>query len=295
MISSATEPKTIGALLRWTRQTLAQAGIDNYAREAVWLLEYGLDMPSHHFLSESECPTSGDAWTRAQSLVGRRAAREPLQYILGTEEFCGLTFGVNADVLIPRPETELLVQEVVRRLGRDRNVVMVDAGTGSGCLAVSLAVMMKQARILAIDRSPRALVVAQGNAMRHNVASRIEWLEGDLLEPLKQKCVSGAVNVIVSNPPYISEADWAALQPEVRLFEPRMALVGGRTGTEFYERLLSGSREFLAPRGLLVMEVGQGQAPFVRDMVRGLKGYGKMEIVQDAAHIERVVIVQRID
>ena len=131
MLSLAAEPKTIGALLKWTRQTLAQAGIDNYAREAVWLLEYALDMPSHHFLSKHECPTSGDAWTRSQSLVGRRAAREPLQYILGTEEFCGLTFGVNAEVLIPRPETELLVQEVVHRLGGDRNVVMVDVGTGS--------------------------------------------------------------------------------------------------------------------------------------------------------------------
>jgi release factor glutamine methyltransferase len=221
-------------------------------------------------------------------------AREPLQYILGTQEFCGLEFHVSRAVLIPRPETELLVQEVVRRGGLDEDATVVDVGTGSGCVAITLATILKKARIIAIDQSPDALVVAKRNAEKHVVGDKIEWMEGDLLSPLRDRGMVGAVDAIVSNPPYIAGADWAGLQPEVRVFEPRPALIGGQKGTEFHERLLQESQEFLAPGGLLLMEVGQGQAPAVRQMAEQIGGYAALRVVEDAAGIGRVVIAQRL-
>jgi release factor glutamine methyltransferase len=244
--------------------------------------------------SEAELPVSAAVWTHAESLVSRRVAREPLQYILGTQEFCGLEFHVSPAVLIPRPETELLVQEVVRRGGLHKQATLIDVGTGSGCVAITLATILKGTRILAMDRSPEALAVARSNAEKHGVGDKIEWVEGDLLSPFRGKGMVGAIDVIVSNPPYIAEADWAGLQPEVRVFEPRLALIGGQRGTEFHERLLRESQEFLAPGGLLLMEVGQGQAPAVRQMAEQIGGYTALRVVEDAAGIDRVVIAQRL-
>ncbi len=223
----------------------------------------------------------------------RRVSGEPLQYVLGTQEFCGLELAVSPAVLIPRPETELLVQEVIRRSAAHAPAILVDVGTGSGCLAVTLATILKDTKILATDRSPEALAVARWNAKTHGVEDRIEWHEGDLLAPLKQMALGAGVDVIVSNPPYIAEAEWGRLQAEVRLFEPRMALVGGPVGTEFHERLLRDSREHLSPEGLLLMEVGQGQAPAVREMVNGKSDYDEPAVLRDAAGIERVVIARR--
>jgi release factor glutamine methyltransferase len=273
---------------------LDRAGVANPIQEAGWLVEHALGLRTHQIVSEGDRPVSAEAWVRGASLVARRAAREPLQYILGTHEFCGLVFAVGPGVLIPRPETELLVQEVVRRGDSGKPVTIVDVGTGSGCLAVTLATLLKEARILAVDRSPEALALARGNARKLGVEDRVEWYEGDLLAPLQDKGIAGAVDVIVSNPPYISEGEWAGLQPEVRLFEPPMALVAGPDGTEFHKRLLREALPYLVSGGLLLMEVGQGQAPVVRRIAARLGGYAPLRIVEDAAGIERVVIAQRL-
>ncbi|MCC6139363.1 MAG: peptide chain release factor N(5)-glutamine methyltransferase [Nitrospira sp.] len=289
------ERKTVGALLSWARQALIHAGISNAAQEATWLLEHALAMRRHQLVSEAEQPVSSDAWTRAEILVARRVAREPLQYVLGTQEFCGLEFSVSPAVLIPRPETELLVRQVCNHVQTRSGAILVDVGTGSGCLAITLATRLTKPRIFAIDRSSDALAVAKTNAARHAVLDRIEWLEGDLLAPLLGRVPEGSVDAIVSNPPYISESDWAGLEPEVRVFEPRMALVGGVRGTELHERLLSESRKILAPEGVLVMEIGAGQAPMVRQVAAQVGGYAPLRIIEDAAGIERVVVAQRVE
>jgi release factor glutamine methyltransferase len=260
----------------------------------MWLLERAFAVRSHQLVSQTDRLVSPDVWAGAESLVARRVAREPLQYLLGTQEFCGLEFAVGPAVLIPRPETELLIHHVVDHAQALSDATIVDVGTGSGCVAITLATRLNGKRILAIDRSPEALAVAQRNAMRHAVRDRIEWLEGDLLAPLRGRLSEGAVDVIVSNPPYISESDWAGLEPEVRVFEPRMALVGGEQGTEFHERLLRDSREFLVPGGVLVMEMGAGQAPSVRQLAEQIGGYAALRIIEDAAGIERVVMAQRL-
>lgn len=289
------ELKTVGALVVWARQSLGQAGVSNGAQEAVWLLEHALALRSHQLVSQTDRLVSPDVRARIEALVARRVAREPLQYLLGTQEFCGLEFSVSPAVLIPRPETELLIQYIVGHVHALSEATIVDVGTGSGCVAITLAARLKGRRILAIDRSPEALEVAQRNAVRHAVRDRIEWLEGDLLAPLRERQVADTIDVIVSNPPYISESDWAGLEPEVRVFEPRMALIGGAQGTEFHERLLRESREFLAPGGLLIMEIGVGQAATVRQFAEQIGGYTALRIIEDAAGIERVVMAQRAE
>lgn len=287
------ESRTIDALVAWARHTLSQAGVENAVQESRWLVAYALGLENHHLASKAEEPVLAERWAHAASLVSRRAAREPLQYILGKQEFCGLEFHVNQAVLIPRPETEVLVQEVVRAIDLDKDAVLVDVGTGSGCVAVTLATILGRARIFAVDRSPEALAVAKSNAERHAVAEKIEWMEGDLLSSLRERGMAGAVDVIVSNPPYIAEADWAGLQPEVREFEPRSALVSGPKGTEFHERLLREAKEFLVPGGSLVMEIGQGQFPSVQEIAGHIGGYAPLRVVEDEAGIERVIIARR--
>jgi len=287
------DPKTIGMLLTWAQRSLDNSGSTNASQEALWLLAYVFGMKHHELVSRRDQTVSEEGLARAESVVSRRMAREPLQYILGTQEFCGLDFYVNPAVLIPRPETELLVQETLREGGFAEGAVVVDVGTGSGCVAVTLATILSDVRIFALDCSGDALMVAKGNAERHGVGDKITWKEGDLLSILRECQLVGAVDAIVSNPPYIAEEAWAGLQPEVRDFEPRLALVAGQRGTEFHERLLHDAREFLVPGGLLVMELGQGQAPLVRRAAEHAGGYTGLQTVKDEAGIERVMIARR--
>jgi release factor glutamine methyltransferase len=272
---------------------LEQAGIESAAQEACWIVEHVLRLPAHHVHTDRDRSLSPAELTAARELVERRVGREPLQYILGTQEFCGLEFYVNQAVLIPRPETELLVEYGARWIPAERQAVIVDVCTGSGCIAVAIARLRPRARVIATDLSNLSLDVARQNATRHEVCERITWLEGDLLSPL-EKGLEGRIDVIVSNPPYIAEAEWATLQPEVRLFEPRGALVAGPQGTELHERLLQEAGRYLVLGGALIMEVGVGQARAMRRIVERIPGYRFHQLVYDEAGLERVVIVQRV-
>ena len=284
---------TLGEVIAEARRLLEQAGTDSAAEEAFWRVEHVLRLPAHHVVADRDRLLSHAELLAARGLIGRRVGREPLQYILGTQEFCGLEFYVNPAVLIPRPETELLVEYVTQRIPAERPATIVDVCTGSGCIAVAIARLRPRAWVIATDISPPSLDVARQNATRHAVCERITWLEGDLLEPLAEKEMEGRVDVIVSNPPYIAEADWARLQPEVGLFEPRGALVAGPQGTELHERLLQEAGRYLSPGGALIMEIGAGQARAMRRIVGQIPGYRFHRLVYDAAGLERVVIVER--
>jgi release factor glutamine methyltransferase len=284
---------TVGSLLRDTRARLVSAGIESSKEEAVWLIESVLGLSEIAQIIDCDRLLSESDVANVQALVARRAAREPLQYILGTQEFCGLEFRVSPAVLIPRPETELLVREVLRRIRAGRRTTVVDVGTGSGCIAVTVATAMAEVRTIAIDSSAAALAVARENADRHRVLDRVTWLDGDLLYPLTGRGLEGAIDVIVSNPPYIAEADWVDLQPEVRDFEPRQALVSGLRGIECHERLLKDARRYLSSGGALIMEIGAGQGQAVRQLVETIGGYGPVRLIRDLGDIERVVIVER--
>jgi release factor glutamine methyltransferase len=285
---------TVGTLIAEIRQQLLDAGIESAAQEAVWLLEHALDLSGMRQIVDHNRELSKAEVAEVLALLARRRNREPLQYILGTQEFCGLEFGVNTAVLIPRPETELLVRETIRRLPRGQHPTLVDVGTGSACVAVTLARSIPAGKMLAIDLSASALQTAKHNANRHGVGSAITWLEGDLLAPLLGRGLEGAVTVIISNPPYIREAEWETLQPEVRLYEPRTALIAGPQGTELHERLLRDSIPFLMPGGLLIMELGQGQSAALCEKVESMAAYKPAEIVLDEAGIDRILIVERV-
>lgn len=288
---------SIGELARQGTMLLLRAGIEQAGLETAWLLEHALRVtPLDLRLNDSQI-VEGEGLRRARALLARRADREPLQYLLGTQEFCGLEFEVEPSVLIPRPETELLVEAAVHcagmQPGAGRRPVVADVGTGSGCIAVSLARRLPLAVLYATDRSAEALRVAGRNVERHGVAGQVTFLEGDLLEPLRARGLSGRADVVVSNPPYIAERDWEALQPEVRLFEPRIALAGGEDGLAVYRRLVEEAVECLSAAGWLIMEVGQGQAESVRMLLDATKQYGTVDVRPDQAGIDRVVCAQR--
>jgi release factor glutamine methyltransferase len=279
---------TVGTVIAEARRMLEQAGIESAGQEALWIVEHLLRLPPHHVVADRDRLLSHAELLAARELIKRRVGREPLQYILGTQEFCGLEFTVNQAVLIPRPETELLVECAAQRIPVEQQATIIDVCTGSGCIAVAIARLRPRARVIATDLSSRSLDVARQNATRHTGCERITWLEGDLLEPLAEQGLEGAIDVIVSNPPYIAEADWATLQPEVG------ALVAGPQGTELHERLLRESGRYLRPGGDLIMEIGAGQARAMRRIVDRIPGYRFHRLVYDAAGLERVVIVERV-
>lgn len=285
---------TLGEMIDEARGLLEQAGIESAGQEAFWIVEHVLRLPVHHMVTDRERLLSPVELAAARGLIMRRAGREPLQYILGTQEFCGLEFHVDRAVLIPRPETELLVEYAAQRIPAERKAIIVDVCTGSGCIAVAIARKRPHARVIATDLSNPSLAVARQNAVYHAVGERITWLEGDLLGALAGQGLEGQVDLIVSNPPYITEADWVTLQPEVRLFEPRGALVAGPQGTELHERLLHQSGRYLSSGGALIMEIGAGQARAMRRIVEQTPGYKFHRLIYDEAGLERVVIVERV-
>lgn len=284
---------TITTLLREGIKRLQAAGIESAGQEALWILEAVLERTHLQLRLDGERPVSPVQHQRAEDLLRRRAAREPLQYLLGSQEFCGRAFTVTPAVLIPRPETELLVEETARRLVTTPRPLIADVGTGSGCIAVSLALNLPQAEIYGIDCSRAALQVAHENLMRHGVADRVTLMKGDLLEPLETVSAQGRVTAILSNPPYIPEDELDRLQPEVRRFEPRLALAGGPDGLTIHRRLISGALRYLAPSGILAMEVGAGSAPACVDLVRAQGGYRTIRTIPDQQGIERIVWAER--
>ena len=231
---------------------------------------------------------------RLRELVKRRAGGEPLQYITGETEFCGLKFMVDKRVLIPRPETELLVDVVLERLkGRapappTRPPAVLDVGTGSGCIAITLAKKLPDAEISALDISPEALEVARGNAALHQVEKKVRFFESDLLEKLPSSFVAEA---IVSNPPYIADGELAKLPKEVRGFEPVRALAAGEDGLKVIRRLVMDARRALSPSGFVALEIGAGQRDAVAEIF-GQQGFAMVEVVKDLQGHERVVVAQ---
>ena len=252
-------------------------------------------------------------------LVGRRGKREPLSYITGRQEFWSLEFLVDRWVLIPRPETEVLIETVLRIIregigaglkpaptSQDRarirdwadpglpkipeKIRVLDIGTGSGCIAVTLAKELPEAKIWAVDISTAALTVAKVNATRHQVTKQITFLLGDLFAPVADQ--EGFFDLIVSNPPYVAEEELSTLEAEVQKWEPRLALNGGKAGVDFHQRLIAGSPRYLRQGGRLIMEIGQGQERAIARLTAGQGEFTCVHFVKDYAGIDRVVAIQ---
>ena len=268
-------------ILNWTKGYLSEKGVENPRLEAEWMLCEALSLDRVGLYLNFDKPLSDAELAIYRGMVGRRGKREPLQYILGTQEFMGLDFHVSPAVLIPRHDTEVLVAEAVKRGAAARRIL--DIGTGSGCVAIALAKALTDAEISGVDISTEALEVARDNAERNGAT--VKFFQGSLLEPFPGE----RFDMIVSNPPYIPAAELATLQQEVRGFEPPGALDGGADGLDFYRRITAKAHDHLNPEGWLLFEVGAGQAPQVLGLLKAA-GFSLETFTQtDPAGIERVV------
>jgi release factor glutamine methyltransferase len=225
---------------------------------------------------------------RVNAVVERRAIGEPIQYITGEAEFYGLPFRVTSDVLIPRPETEHLVEKALDLAASLPAPRIVDVGTGSGCIAIAIAHCLPLAQITAIDLSAPALAIARQNAKRNGVSSQIRFLHGDLLAPVAQE----QFEIVVSNPPYVPLADRAALAVEIRDHEPALALFAGDDGLDIFRRLIPAAVAALIPGGFLLLEIGHGQSAAVAALLAA-SGFGRIEFIPDLQSIPRVACAQR--
>ncbi len=223
--------------------------------------------------------------------IARRAHHEPIQYITGHQEFYGLHFNVTPAVLIPRPETEHLVEAVLARLPHDTPTAIADIGTGSGAIAVALAAHLPLASVTALDISPPALAIACANAENHNVKNRICFVESDLLSAIaSSEPLEAQFDAVVSNPPYVPAIDLPTLHPEVRQYEPAAALFAGPEGLDIYRLLIPQARAALKPGGLLAMEIGQGQREAITTL---LAGWNEVAFVNDLQQIPRVALARK--
>lgn len=287
-----------GAILLASRLFLENGVVPTHQQaqwEAECLAEHVLECDRTTLLLDAARPFPTNRWAAWESLVARRVRGEPLQYVLGGWDFYGRSFLVTPDVLIPRPETELLVEAVLQRIHRHASghvpLHIADIGTGSGAIAITLALESPMSHVHAVDLSTAALQVATRNRARLQVAeSSISFYQGDLLAPLVEKGIR--LDVLVSNPPYIPTADVADLEPQVREFEPRLALDGGDDGLDPYRRIVAGLPAIMRADGwsMVAFEVGIRQAPQVASMITDVWGQDSTEIIRDLQGIERMVI-----
>lgn len=273
---------TYAEALRIGTDTLSEAGIENSSTEAAMFLCSAIQKDRAHIYTHPFYKISEGQIEVFTKNIKRRAKRMPAQYILGRQEFMSLDFCVNPAVLIPRPETEFLVEAAILHLG-DRKASILDVGTGSGCIAISVAYYRRQCRAVAADISAEALKVAALNADKAGVSDRVELVNSDLFKNLKGR----TFDVILSNPPYIPTGDIAKLEPEVRLNEPYEALDGGTDGLDTIRDIIRGAPAFLNKNGLLAIEIGKGQSGAVQKMMEEF--FRDIEVIEDLQRIPRVL------
>jgi release factor glutamine methyltransferase len=276
--------------LHAAQRRLINGGIEDASLEAEVLLRHALQWHRAHLYAGLRQETPPDVLPRFEALIERRLAREPTPYIVGHKEFYGLDLETTPAAPIPRPETELLVEEALAWASaqeREQGLVVVDVGTGCGALAVALACHLPDAVIYSTDLSADALALAEGNAERLGVRERMRLLEGDLLEPLPEPA-----DIIVANLPYIKSADWDGLQEEIREHEPRPALDGGPTGTEVLERFLRVAPRHVKRPGLLLAEIGWDEGERLLGVARECFPEARVEIKKDLAELDRMLVVE---
>ena len=281
---------SIGEALHIASDTLSNAGVPEARKEARSLLAHVLEVDWALLLTHPEKPLADPSLNRFRELVQRRSSGEPAQYITGSQDFYGRRFEVNGDVLIPRPETEGLVETALSFVSSTQSPFWVcDVGTGSGCIAITMLCERPFARALGVDISEAALEVARRNAKAHNVVDRISFIRSDCFDELPG---ASAFDLIVSNPPYVSARVMSGLQREVRDYEPRVALTPGEDGLTIIKRLITDAPRFVTPGGHLVIEIGFDQSEAIPGLldpdVWELKG-----ILPDLQQIPRIVVLKK--
>ncbi len=283
-------PETVASCLSWARRELTQAGVESPQLTAEVLLSRLLEWDRTRLLTHPNSAVPEQARNVLSAQVRQRCSGVPLQYIVGEQEFFGLPFRVTPAVLIPRPETEILVEKALSLAASSswRRLRFADVGTGSGCIAVSVAHALPESQLLAIDVSFEALEIARGNAVRHGVADRIWFVCADMTE-----CIDWiSLDFLLSNPPYVAAAEYPELPPVVRDHEPRVALWGGESGLDPYARLGAEARRLLTPGGYLLTEIGAGHADSVTRILQSA-GLSVDTILEDLRGIPRCVVARK--
>lgn len=276
---------TIQALLNWTINFFKQKGIESARLDAEVLLAHLLKKERIYLYVHFDEPMQEQELAVFREYVKRRAKHVPVAHIIGEKEFMGMKFKVTPDTLVPRPDTEILVENGIAELGRDNAAEIADIGTGSGAIILSMLADMPKAKGCAVDISAKALAVARENADSLGVSGRCEFSEGDLFAPLAGR----VFDAVVSNPPYIPASDIAGLEDDVKKYEPLTALTDGGDGLSFYRRLFSEGRGFVKDGGMMAVEIGIHQSAQVRAIAEQ-SGWRDVKVVKDYAGIDRVVI-----
>ena len=286
-MTKAKEVWTIGAILKWTGQYFAEKGVENPRLDAEVLLSNILKKERIYLYVEFDKPLLPEELASFRETIKKRVAKQPVAYILGYKEFMGMDFKVTSDVLIPRPDTEILVENALHRLEKYENPTFVDVGTGSGAIAVSVAKLSSNnATGIAVDISSQALAVAKTNAEKMAVAEKLEFRLGNLCEPV----YNDKFTALLSNPPYIPNDDIIKLTPEVRN-EPHLALAGGEDGLDCYRKLIEQGRSLIIEGGFMMFEVGINQAESVVAIAEQYDELEILEIIKDYSGIDRVVVI----
>lgn len=279
---------TIGALLQWTQQFFSQKGIESPRLDAEILLAHVLQKERIYLYAHYDEPMNAIELTAYRNMVKKRASRMSVAHILGKKAFMGLDFQVSTDVLIPRPETEMLVETVLALTEKESPIAIADIGTGSGAILISVLHYLPKATGCGVDISPKALAMAKKNGEACQVAERVTWYEGDLYGPLQGQ----VFDWIVSNPPYLTAEDMKQLQPEVQ-YDPQLALFGGTDGLDVYRRLAADGVTYLRAGGYMAVEIGAGQASDVIAIFTDTGWYEYEKTIKDYGGIERVILFSR--
>ncbi len=289
--------QTIGQALKNIHEIFKNKGIINSEREAEILLSYSLEMSRSEIYLNSDRVLKDIEKTQLEKKIQKRIEKIPLQYITKYQEFMGMDFSVEKGVFIPRPETEILVEEVIKKLKNHKcsnKLEVADLGTGTGIIAVSIAKFIEDIIIYATDISKISLQIALKNAQKHACKDKIIFLQGDLFEPFIGRIKKNSLDGIISNPPYIDSYDFKLLPPEVRDNEPKIALSGGIDGLDYYRKIIRKSPQYLKKNGFIALEVGMGQAKIIKELILKEDNYRQnVEIFKDYSGIERVVIAYR--
>ena len=282
---------TIGRILKWTEEYFGQKGVESPRLDAEVMLSHVLGKQRIYLYVHFDEPLQAEELAAYRTMIKQRIDRVPVAYILGEKEFMGLTFKVTPDTLVPRPDTEILVQAAVDRLKQwtDADVRLADIGTGSGAICLSVLSMLDNIVADTVDISSAARAVAEENAAALGLSERVTFHTGDLLAPIREQ----QFTAILSNPPYIPEADIQGLAPEVRCKEPMTALGGGKDGLDFYRRLCDEAPAMLTDDGFMAFEVGIHQATEVAQLAEASPLIVRTEILKDYAGIDRVVVAWR--
>lgn len=285
---------TIQKLLNWTTEYLTQKGVDSPRLSAELLLSSVLGLKRIELYTQYNRIVEEEHLAKLRELVKRAGQHEPVAYLVGKAEFYSIEFEVTPDCLIPRPETELLVQRAVELLRQRTGPHQVcDLCTGCGVIAVAVARNVPDARVVATDLSAAALGVAAGNVKKNQLEERIELLQGDLFEPLIPQLDVTPFDLIACNPPYVSAAEYEELEKNVKDYEPRAALYGGEDGLDLYRRICEQVGRFLKPDGALLLEIGYKQGPAVRALLEQTELFKAITVDKDLSGHDRLVTARR--